>query len=81
MKCRRKITTKNLSRCLKSILQEVRRLRPEVDFKEIGRDKDHVYLHVIIPPRHAVSEVVRDIKWNTSRWLKEPPSKSTLIFG
>ena len=69
-KYRRKILTRGVSQYLKVILQEIRKFRPDIDFMEIGIDNDHVHLHVIIPPKYAVSHVVRDMKSNTSRRLK-----------
>ena len=38
---------------------------------EIGIHSDHVYLHMVIPPKYAVSKVVETIKKNTSRLLRE----------
>lgn len=52
------------------VFQEIRKFRAEVEFIEIGIDRDHVHLHLVIPPKYAVSEVVRDIKSNTARRLK-----------
>ena len=37
---------------------------------EIGIDKDHVHLLIVIPPKYAVSDIVRDIKSNTARRVK-----------
>ncbi len=57
-KYRRKILTKGVSQYLRVIFQEIGKFRPDVEFVEIGCDKDHVHLHMIIPPKYAVSEVV-----------------------
>ena len=69
-KYRRKILTRGVSAYLKVVFQEIRKFRPEVEFIEIGIDRDHVHLHLVIPPKYAVSEVVRDIKSNTARRCK-----------
>ena len=69
-KYRRKILTKGVESWLKLRLQEIRKYRPDVEYVEIGMDKDHVHLYAIIPPKYSVSEVVRDIKANTSRDMK-----------
>lgn len=69
-KYRRKILTKGVESYLRIIFQEIRKFKPDVDFVEIGMDRDHVHLHMIIPPKYAVSDIVRDIKSNTSRRLR-----------
>ena len=52
-------------------LQEMRKYYPEWEYIEIGINSDHVYLHMIIPPKYAVSKVVETIKKKTSRSLRE----------
>ena len=69
-KYRRKVLTPGVSAYLQVIFQEIRKFRPEVELIEVGIDRDHVHLHVVIPPKYAVSEVVRDMKSNTARRLK-----------
>ena len=69
-KYRRKILGKGVRQYLKVIFQEIRKFRPEVEFIEIGVDRDHVHLHMVIPPKYAVSDVVRMMKSNTARRLK-----------
>ena len=69
-KYRRKILGKGVRQYLKVIFQEIRKFRPEVEFIEIGVDGDHVHLHMVIPPKYAVSDVVRMMKSNTARRLK-----------
>ena len=36
----------------------------------MGIDKDHIHLHMIIPPKYTISKVVETIKSNTGRSLK-----------
>jgi len=50
--------------------REVQKQYPEWDYIAIGIDVDHVHIHMVIPPKCAVSEVVDIIKTNTSRALK-----------
>ena len=69
-KYRRKILVKGVSQYLKVIFQEIRKFRPDVEFIEVGCDKDHVHLHMVIPPKYAVSEIVGALKSNTARKLK-----------
>jgi len=44
---------------------------PRIQFKDVNHDKDHVHFLVSIPPQMSVGSVVRLIKTNTSRNLKE----------
>ncbi len=70
-KYRRKILTKGVESWLKLRLQEIRKYKPDLEYVEIGMDKDHVHLHMIIPPKYSVSSVLNQIKSNTSRDMKE----------
>ena len=49
----------------------MKKYRPEVEFIEMGMDVDHVHLHMVIPPKYAVSDIVRMLKCNTAKRLKE----------
>jgi putative transposase len=44
---------------------------PDWEFIAIGTDKDHVHIHMIIPPKYAVAKVVETLKSNTSKKLRE----------
>ena len=70
-KFRRKILTSGDSSWLKIRLQEIRKYRDDVEYIEVGTDKDHIHLHIIIPPKYSVSSVVNLIKSNTSREMKD----------
>ena len=70
-KFRRKILTSGVSSWLKIRLQEIRKYRDDVEYIEVGTDKDHIHLHIIIPPKYSVSSVVNLIKSNTSREMKD----------
>lgn len=52
-------------------LTEIRKYYPEVEFKEVNHDRDHLHLLVSIPPKMAVGDAVHIIKSNTSRELKQ----------
>jgi putative transposase len=69
-KYRRKILVRGVKQYLRVIFQEIRKFRPGVEYFEIGIDRDHVHLHMVIPPKYAVSEVIRELKANTSRRLR-----------
>ena len=68
---RRKILVDGVRGYLKVKLQEVRRYHPDWEYVEIGIEVDHVHVHMIIPPKYSVSEVVEAIKKNTSKALRE----------
>lgn len=69
-KYRRKILTKGVSRWLRPPFEQLRKYSPDIEFIEIGIDRDHVHLYMLIPPKYAVSQVVNRIKVNTSRQMK-----------
>ena len=66
---RRKILTKGIESYLRIKLEEVRKHYPDWHYIEIGMDKDHIHLYMVIPPKYSVSKVVETIKSNTSREL------------
>lgn len=68
---RRKILVRNIAGYLKLKLQEVRKFHPDWYLEEIGIDVDHVHLHMIIPPKYAVSKVVETMKTVSSLKLKQ----------
>lgn len=69
-KYRRKILVKGVEDWLKLRFQEIRKYKPDLEYIAIGMDKDHVHLHMVIPPKYSVSEIVNQIKVNTSRDMK-----------
>ena len=52
-------------------LAEIRQYYPEIDILEYNHDKDHVHFLISIPPKLSVGSVVRILKSNSARWLKE----------
>ena len=71
---RRKILVHGIAERLRVILQEVRKFHPDWFIEEIGIDVDYVHLHMVIPPKYAVSKVVATLKAMTSKelWKKFP---------
>ena len=67
---RRKTLTPNVSSYLEIKLREVRQYYPDWYYTTIGIAKDHIHLHMIIPPKYSVSFVVETLKKNTSRALR-----------
>ena len=74
---RRRITTVMEKELYKYIGGIVRNL--EGDLLEADGDMDHVHLLVKLKPKFALSDVIRDIKANSSGWLNE--RKSLRKFG
>jgi putative transposase len=68
---RRKVLVPGVQRYLRVKLEEVRKWYPDWEYVAIGMEVDHVHLHMVIPPRYAVSWVVGTLKQNTSRALSE----------
>jgi REP-associated tyrosine transposase len=52
-------------------LKEINKYYPEIEFVEVNHDRDHVHMMLTIPPKMSVGSVVRIIKANTSKRLKE----------
>ena len=72
---RRKILVGGIESYLRIKLEEVRKFYPDWNYVEIGVDRDHIHLHMIIPPKYAVSDAVETMKKNTSRALREKFSR------
>ena len=70
-KYRRKILNSGVQEYLRSKFLEVRKYFEDWEYKEIDMEEDHVHIHMVIPPKYAVSKVVETMKKNTSRKLKE----------
>lgn len=70
-KYRRRIFNAGVFAYFEDKLKEIRKHYPGIEFCEINHDYDHVHMFVVIPPKMSVGEVVRIIKANTSRGMKE----------
>lgn len=68
---RRKLFNEGISGYLKWSLRSVERHYPEIKILEANTDIDHLHVLVSIPPKIAVSEVVRLIKCNTGKALRK----------
>ena len=56
---------------MKDRLNQVKEHYPELDILEINHDVDHIHMLIVIPPKFSVGQVVRILKSNTSRDLKQ----------
>ena len=70
-KYRRAWINKGIFAYLELKLVEIRKYYPEVEYKVVNHDQDHIHLLVSIPPKTSVGSVVRLIKSNTARKLKQ----------
>ena len=52
-------------------LAEITEHYPLIQFKTVNHDKDHIHIHMSIPPTMTVGKVVGIIKQNSSRELKQ----------
>jgi putative transposase len=68
---RRKILVPGIAEYLKKVLRAVQEFHPYRLLEEIGVARDHVHLHMVIPPKYAVSKVVETLMSVTSRRLEE----------
>jgi len=67
---RRKILATGVKRYLKIKFQEIRKCCSDWECTEIGIEKDHIYLYMVIPPKYAVNKIVKAIKSNTNKMLE-----------
>lgn len=70
-KYRRKIFNPGVYGYFRIKLLETRKYYPDIEVREVNHDRDHVHLLVSIPPKMRVSDVVRIIKANTGKSLRE----------
>ena len=70
-KYRRKVFNEGVFAYFQEKLAEIYRYYPELVFEEVNHDEDHVHLLVSIPPKMSVGSVIRIVKANTSRGLKQ----------
>ena len=70
-KYRRKIFNAGSFAYFTEILKQVNDLLPEVMILTVNHDADHIHMHLSIPPKMRVSDVVRTIKSMSGRLLKK----------
>ena len=70
-KYRKAIINEGIFAYIKQKLAEITEHYPTICFKTVNHDKDHIHLHLAIPPTMAVGKAVGIIKQNTSRQLKQ----------
>ncbi len=70
-KYRRKILKAGVGDYLHKIVFDISRLHPDIEIVEANTDIDHMHLLLSIPPKYSVSDVVKHIKANTGRKMRE----------
>ncbi len=84
-KYRRQWLNEGIFAYFKVKLQEIRKYYPLIDFKTVNYDKkhpDHIHLLLSIPPTVSIGSIIRIIKSNTSKSLKQKfPFFKTMYFG
>lgn len=70
-KYRREIFRQGVFAYMDKKLGEITEHYPQIRFKEINHDKDHIHMLVSIPPTMRVGKAVGIIKANTARKLKQ----------
>jgi putative transposase len=70
-KYRRKVINAGLWAYLERKLLEIGEHYPQIFFRARNHDQDHIHLQVSIPPTMSVGSVVRLIKTNTAKGVKE----------
>ena len=70
-KYRRKIFNEGSFEYFVDVMKQVHDLLPEIEFLTMNHDIDHIHLHLSIPLKMRVSDVVRTIKSVSGRLLKK----------
>ena len=70
-KYRREIFNEGVFAYMQERLAEITEYYPQIKFREINHDKDHIHLLVSIPPTMSVGKAVGIIKANTAKQLKQ----------
>ena len=70
-KYRRRILKAGIGEYLQKVIVGIGQRNPEIEMVEVNTDWDHVHILLSIPPKYAVSEVVRMIKANTGDKMRK----------
>lgn len=68
---RYKVLTSGVKEYLKIKMEEVRKVYPEIEYRKITINPDHIHLVVSFPPKMSIAQVVGIIKANTGKSLKD----------
>ncbi len=70
-KYRRNLFRNGLSAYLFTVLNVIAKQYPDIEILEMNTDQDHIHMLVIIPPKYAISTIVRIFKTNTARAMRK----------
>ena len=70
-KYRRQVLKGGIGEYLKKNIQQISNFYPDIDILEVNTDLDHIHLLMSIPPRFSVAQVVKMIKANTGRLMRQ----------
>ncbi len=70
-KYRKKIFNEGTFAFFKERMREIQEHYPEIWIKEQNHDRDHVHPMLTFPPKYSIGSVVRIIKSNTARSMKQ----------
>ena len=80
-KYRRVVFSEEVDMVLKEVCEEISK-RYEIEFIEIGTDRDHVHFLVQSVPSHSPTKIIRTIKSITAREIfKRRPEVKTKLWG
>jgi putative transposase len=81
-KYRRKVINEGIKAFLLARIENIKDHHPDLLFKEVNTDQDHIHLLISIPPQWSVGKVVGLIKSKTARSLKaEFPFLKQVYWG
>jgi len=69
-KYRRKIIDESMKAFILGRIREIEEHYPELMFKQVNTDKDHVHMLMSIPPSWSIGKVVGIVKANTTKAMK-----------
>ena len=70
-KYRRKIFNEGVFSYLRHKVEDIRKYHPVIEIKEMNHDEDHIHMLISIPPTMSVGSIVRMIKSNTGKKIRE----------
>jgi len=81
-KYRHRVIDEGVKAFIMARIADIQDHAPDIQFKTVNTDKDHVHLLVSIPPTWSVGKVVGMIKANTARGMKaEIPYLKEVYWG
>ena len=81
VKYRKSLLSEEITSAIKSIASEIGE-RYEVEFEQLGCDKNHIHILCSFHPKYSIGEVVRKFKSITARELfKKFPSLKKELWG